>query len=503
MKKSVKLVLPAVLAIVMLAAGCSPKASTNSPAAAASNSPAASQSEAAATAAEIETSANNEVVTVKWEQLGDKPANYDTWISELNDYIGPQYGINADVDFISNADYANRSSVIVQSGEYFDMIYTNTSNYVPNVRMGAYMDISDLAKTAAPDLYKYIPEDIWEASTVDGKIYGVPTYKDCAATLVMVWDRDLTDQAGLNINDYTTFTSIVEPLTKIKDETGQPSLIVDDGGVSGLINPIYDDMGTALTAVGVRYDDTSRTAGFTLEQPDVMAGLKAIREMYQSGVINADAPTIHETPDKKPFFIAQGWVSAAKTIWGPNGDYNAEAVVMGDPIINNSTVRGSINAVYSGSKYPEQALQMLQVANLDVKVRDMFYYGLEGENFNYTADNKVEKLSTDWQVAAYAQATFFTVTPLADVEINQWDEIKELNEIAQAGTLLGFSFDTSSIETELANCRDIMSKYKAELMTGAIDPEETVAQIKAEMENVGLNNILEEAQKQIDAANFS
>ena len=102
-------------------------------------------------------------------------------------------------------------------------------------------------------------------------------------------------------------------------------------------------------------------------------------------------------------------------------------------------------------------------------------------------------------MAGYTQGTFFNVTPTDDVEFNQWDEVKELNEKAEPSVLLGFTFDPSNVQDEIANCASIMEQYKGELLTGTADPEVTVPQMMQEMRDAGFDDIVAEAQAQVDA----
>ena len=133
-------------------------------------------------------------------------------------------------------------------------------------------------------------------------------------------------------------------------------------------------------------------------------------------------------------------------------------------------------------------------------MRDLFYYGVEGDNWEYDDNGKVHKLRDDaWAMAGYTQATFFNVTQLDTDEFNQWDEVRTLNENATPSVMLGFNMDTSNIETELANCRTVWEKYKSELLTGARDPEELIPQMVTEFEQAGWQTIADEAQSQIDA----
>jgi len=444
-------------------------------------------------------STDGEVVTLKWIAVGSgMPSNYDAWRKNINAYLEDKIGVHIDTEIVSWGDWDNRRNVIVNSGEYFDILFTDMGRYLSEVQLGAYMDITELVQEKASDLYEYIPEDYWEAVKVDGKIYSVPTYKDSSMTQYIVWDKEMADKYDIDIHQYNTLDSLTEPLKKIKEGEGISPFVIDQNGV-GAIFTMYDNMGSELEPLGVRIDDESRTVVNVLEQEDIMDELKTLHTWFKEGIINPDAPTLGEPPSYRTTFIAQGWPSAAKTTWGPSMGVEAEAVKYAGPVLSNGTVRGSLNAIYSGAKNPEKAVEFLQIVNLDSYVRDAFYYGLEGDNFQYTDDGKVEKLNEDWTMAGYTQGTFFTVTPIAG-EIDQWAEVKELNEQAVGSVLLGFDLDPTNIQNELTNCRAVWNKYRSELLTGARNPEELVETITKELKAAGFDKIMEEAQNQIDAA---
>ena len=84
-------------------------------------------------------------------------------------------------------------------------------------------------------------------------------------------------------------------------------------------------------------------------------------------------------------------------------------------------------------------------------------------------------------------------------EVNQWDEVKALNDAATGSPALGFVFDTTNVTDQLANCTEIWKRYKSELLTGTIEPEAAVAEMMEEMRAAGFDEIVTEAQTQIDA----
>lgn len=64
--------------------------------------------------------------------------------------------------------------------------------------------------------------------------------------------------------------------------------------------------------------------------------------------------------------------------------------------------------------------------------------------------------------------------------------------------MLGFTFDTTEVRDQLANCSEIWQRYKSEVMTGVKDPAVVVPQIKEELMKAGWQEVVDAAQKQVD-----
>ncbi len=446
-------------------------------------------------------SSKDGVVTLKWIQVGNgMPKNYNKWLEQVNPYLEEKIGVNVDMEIVPWGDWDNRRSVIANSGEYFDILFTDQTRYNGEVSSGVFLDISDKVKEVTPDLYKMIPEDYWEAVSLNDKVYGVPTYKDSSFSEYFIWDKDVADKYGIDINSIHDFESLYPALKKIKEGEGTAPFYMSKSGAKVMIDMNFDNLSSGSQVIGVNYDDDTKTVVNPLENEDILSNLDIIHNMYKEGIINGDAPTADDTPKYHTFFMAQGWSGAAKTSWGPNyGIKNCEAVQFGETVVSNKTVQGSINAIYSGSKHPDEALKLLELINTDTKLRDWFYYGVEGEDWQYTEDNKVERLTSDWGMAGYTQGSYFTVSQQVTEEFNQWDEVKQLNENAKPSPMLGFSLDTSNIQTELANCNAVFEKYYPEFFTGAQEPRKLLETIKKELDTAGWEKIRAEAQKQVDA----
>lgn len=441
-----------------------------------------------------------DVVTLKWVMVGNgMPTNYDAWLEQINPYLAEKIGVNVEMEIIPWGDWDNRRNVIINTGEKFDIIFGNMGTYNNDVKLGAYQEITEeMLKANAQGLLDLIPANYWDACRVEGKIYAVPTYKDSSMTYYFVWDKELLDANKIDASNAHSLAEIEPILKELKDKTPNPVFPQHSNGAAYLLSE-YDGMAAGLPAIGVHMEDKDMKVVAVLEQEDVMNSLKTLHSWFKEGYINQDASTHKEGDKYNVCNVAQGWPAAAKTVWGPNMGKEAQAVQFGDTWLSNETVQGSLNSISVNCEHPDKALALLNLVNTDSMVRDWLYYGVKGDNWDYAADGRVHKNNSEWSMAGYTQGTFFNVTQLDDVDFNQWDEVKELNGKAKPSVLLGFFFDTTEVQDEIASCVEIFNRYKSEILTGTSDPEVAVPEMMKEMRDAGFDKIVEAAQAQVDA----
>ena len=457
----------------------------------------------AGSAATGDAAAADEVVSLKWVMVGNgMPDNYDEWLAQINPYLEEKIGVNIDVEVVGWGDWDNRRNVIVNTAGDYDILFTNVNTYTNDVSTGAFYDITDLIEST-PDLKASIPDDYWDAVRVGGQIYGVPTMKDSSITQFLVLANDAFEQYAPDY-DPNTFTDLTDPelteaLQAITDGSGSAAFPLSSSAATYLTYQ-YDTLGAGIIGMGVKYNDAEGKVVSIFEQPDVTEYLNLLRSWYQSGIINSDAATASEDQSYKAASIAQGWPSAAITTWGPNMGTDVTAVQWGPTIVSNDSVRGSINCISNNCANPEKALQFLELVNTDTYVRDLLYYGVEGDNWDYTDDTKtqVHKNDAEWPMAGYTQGSFFAVTPTDDFDFNQYDDVEKQNEAAEGSVLLGFSMDIEPVRDQVQNCISICERYKSELLTGTQDPATIVPQMIDELNGAGFEAVMAEAQAQVD-----
>ena len=450
---------------------------------------------------EASNSGNGEVPTLIWWTVGGTPADdFDECIAQISDYCEEKIGVRLDVKIAGWSDYDTKMNTIVNTGEYFDLMFTNNTNYSKFVNLGASTDITDMVQSVTPDLYSFIPEQVWSGAQIQGKVYAVPTYKDSSLTQFYYIDDTYVQKYNIDMTTIDSMQTLDPVVRQIKEAEGKSfyPIQLDQGSLwNGFFNN-YDGLAAGIQAIGVKIDDSSRKVVCTLEQEDIVENLKLLHSWYTAGIINPDANVLTDSGKGHMFGNAQGWPSAAVN-WavGQGIDKYIVNKVFG-PILTTETIQGSMNAVSVNSNYKEEALKVLQLINTDSKFRDMCAYGVEGNHFEYTADGFVKKIRDDWTWPSYTQGTFFILSNQEGTDPNQWDEVRKQNEEATPSVCLGFALDITNIQNEVSSVNTMWDKYKYDLLTGASDPEEKLPECIEALKDAGLDTIIAEAQKQID-----
>ncbi|WP_152392778.1 ABC transporter substrate-binding protein [Paenibacillus guangzhouensis] len=445
---------------------------------------------------------NKEVPTLVWWTIGGQvPNNFSKAIDAMNAYTAEKIGVKIDIKVASWGEWDTKINTIVNTGEPFDIMFTNSGKYSKQVAMGAFADLTDIVQSETPELYKFIPQKVWEGTKIGGKYYSVPTYKDSSLTQYWVYDDKYVQKYNIDINSIKTLQDLDKPLHAIKAGEGKsfyPLPMTQSEGLNGFFND-YDDLTLGFAPIGVKADDASRTVVSVLEQPDVMANLKLLHQWYQDGIINPDAPTKTENQKGRPFFAAQAF-PGAEVSWQINDAVQKYDMVQHyGPIYTTSTIQGSLNAISANSKYKKEALKYLELVNTDPKLRNMLAFGELGVDYsNVDGEKVIERTSDTWPLAAYTQGTFFNMAVTKGAPVDQWDQVKKLNDAATSSTILGFALDIGNLQTEVANCQAVWDKYKYELITGASDPEKMIPKITAELKSAGMDTIMKTAQEQIN-----
>ena len=75
----------------------------------------------------------------------------------------------------------------------------------------------------------------------------------------------------------------------------------------------------------------------------------------------------------------------------------------------------------------------------------------------------------------------------------------EQNKIAKTSPAMGFTFDSSKLNTQYTAVKNAISQYLPGLLCGSVDPNTELAKFDQALQDAGYQDILNAKQEQLDA----
>ena len=427
----------------------------------------------------------------------------------VNDYIRGKIGAEIEFVRVDSGAYNQKLKTMLASNEQFDLMYDAIGHgYVEHARNGALMPLDDLIHEYAPETYKLVPEALWEAAKVDGKIYGSMNYQIIGRKHGYVYDKALVEKYGFDAENAKTLEDIEPFLAAIKENEGPewiPFGALNQGFWSTMLTQMgFDPIVSTITPGMVRIDDPTNTVINQFESKEFEDYCRTMSEFYKKGYIKKDAATITNAIDVLQMGktgmiynnIKPGGQTAASTRMGGK---DVLQVVTADAFANTDFAAATLTVIGKNCKDPVKAMKFIELLNTDKYLYNLLCFGIEGKHYNKTGENRVELIPDSGYNpnSAWMWGCQFNAYLLPDQDDNVWEETKALNESARVSNIMGFCFDNTNVKSEIAQCSAVVAEFMPALGTGAMNWEEKLNEFKAKLKTAGVDTIIAEQTRQI------
>ena len=410
-------------------------------------------------------------------------------------------------------DYFQQVSLAVQSGEGLD-VYSSLGDLPQRVSQNEFVDISSMIDQDAPEAKEIVGEDFLKATTIDGKLYGIPAYKGVALAPNLVYRSDIMEEIGVDPASIKSLNELTDVFAKVKEKyPDMVPLVPVQTGTVGLITTLsdVDFLGDSyLLPVAVLEGDNTNVVNF-YETQTFTDLVTLAREWYDKGYILKDAAT---TTSSALELIGSGKGFSYIAAYGGNEAYNQIAaqsgqpikmVRLGQPYLSTSNVNALTWGVSTLSKNPDAALKFINLLFSDKDLINLVIYGLENRDYvKVDADHVKYPDGQDASMVPYTSQLSCGVvgnqfiqyqmegTDMADLQV-MLDE----NKNSAMSPAMGFTFDSSSVSNEYAAVTNVINQYLPGLITGSMDPAE-ITNFQDKLKAAGIDKIVEAKQQQLD-----
>ena len=443
--------------------------------------------------------------------VSDRPSGQDVVDAKINEILKEKLNCTLKINWLGWAEYSNKYPLLFSSGEEFDMAYCATwLNFASLAQKGAFKNLDELWPTYAPDNFAATTEAAKEQATVGGHYYCVPTQLATYTAYGPIYRGDLVEGSSWD-GKMETFEDIEEYCDIVK-ETHPEIEPLDQYSTKPVWSFIYMlNKGYNPFDNGLRYmwyDPTEENPKvFNMsEYEGTPEFLEMMGRWNEKGFYSKSA--LSDTDSQK---FQNG--KAALQVHNIDA-YKMQAILNPDRDIHYSNIAKDVAhlpftqdcmVISNTSKNPERAMAFWNLLTTDQELFDAFMYGVEGTTYELDDKGDYNMLDSDLygESAMWAART----NELSRNQIGTPDDYNTLKETLENTITPGqgserfaaFVFDTTSIETELAACNNVDQQYWWPLELGYTDAETGLAEYTEKMKAAGIDRIMEEAQKQLDA----
>jgi len=472
------------------------------------------------------------VLDMYWIGNGDTDAR--AAVEEaVNAYIEPLIDAKVNFKIYGWGEWDDNALVALQIGDKADIFFTaEWKFYMRTVKQDLFMPLSDpngpygdLLAQYGQDILTSMSPSFILGTQIDGVNYAVPTNKELCVPNGWVYNVDAAAELGFDpslltqpITDYTTMEPYVsmEPyLAKYLELYPDRYPIVTDGGDGrGPWTPNFADGIDELISMlwNPNEDGTWDETIYSKWESDITIDFaKLMYDWNQKGYINPDAVLEQYSDDalNQGRALLQPMPLKGFNIKGVelmNASGNPDLVL--DEIYGNMKVAhtqdtsGSMFAIPVTSEDPVKAMQFLNLMHSDPVLVNMMLYGVEGLHWELEEDGRVNILDSNWYGAhagawTVGDVLLQHVTNKEDPEKNRL--LVEYADDALSHVSLGFRFDQTPVNDEIAALRALIKGYNRAILTGSVDPEVAIPEYVEMLKQAGLDTVIAEVQAQYDA----
>lgn len=443
----------------------------------------------------------------------------------LNAYLDSiNESFHVDLEPVDGFNYVNTVDMAMLGNSTID-VFCPFSGLPQAINGNKMLSLNDYLDNELAGAVEVMGKQFLTSSTVNGNVYALPCYK--GMILIDYWcvRKDIFDQTGLDPNGTYDLDAISDALAKMQAICPDiPAIAGRLGATNGntlLLESYLGDEGNyeyaPLTGGAAAFGDSTTVENY-YESEMFTELVNRAYAWNQAGYVPADASI--ETEDATnlvnadralSFFIEYGYERETVENSANNGRNNYEmyAIPVAKDILTSDFIYWGIA---HSCQHPSEAARFLNMLYTDETLLNLIIFGIEGEDYVITDDTGVVDAIT-WPDGMTMETVPYTAALSCGILGNQFimhamegstnvsdvSFMKENMDNAKYSSLFGFSFDTTAVANEVSAVNTVVSQYLPGLACGELNPAEYLPKFQAELKTAGIDSIVAEAQKQVDA----
>lgn len=449
-------------------------------------------------------------LTVASFTLTETPKDLQLVQDEINKKLLEKINAKINWQVITAGSWSQKINLMLASGEKLDLLPVQGASFSSSVSKGQIIELDDLLNKYGQGIKAAVGEDYLKAGKVNGKIYAVTPVKALTAGYGLKIKKEYVDKYNINTSKVKSFEDYGDIFKTIKDKEPNSSPLLMQAGKT--VTVIDRSVGLDLLGDGF---GVLLNGGADLkvvdwfETPEYAQRLKTVRNWYNAGYLMKDVATQTQPISSLlkagtgSTYFGKIFATSAASESLSNGVELVEIPFI-DSFSSSDNVQTAQWAIPINSKTPDKAMQFLNLMYTDADIINLMDYGIEGKHYVKEADGRIgypqgiDAKNIGYSNAVWLLGNSFISNTWKTSSLDANKREADLNKSAVKSKAMGFSFDSSSLQTELAALNSVTDQYKIGLESGSFDPDKMLPEFIAKLKTAGIDKVIAEKQKQLD-----
>ena len=456
---------------------------------------------------------------------GDQPTGWETVLSAVNKKLQAEKNLTLQIQWIGWTNYGNETLLKYTSGEHFDASIDATWLHITQlIADKALLPLDSYINSGKyPNLQATISQQVWSSNMFSGKTYGIPEVNAAGGVLGMMTRKDLADKYGITISTYEDFERYLYAVKQ--HESGMIPFGLDNGYVTSAPQLFNRTWWHQQPYPAVSLSGFLPPYGFIplanphasiqpfWELPGFADFLQTVRKYYQDGVLNHDVLSV----DKNEIYSLYGQGKYAAAQAGSDGlatsEYGAtltnvsgsalELVMpfsQANPKPASSFLANNILVINKNAANPEALLALQDWLSIQAN-HDLLEYGVSGKDWQPVGAKQftmLDKYNFPGYVASWRATLERTPSNMLPSDQKWFSFSQDASNFTPIPTA-AFQFDPTAVKTQVAQLNAAFTQYALPLFAGSVDPTSGLSKLQKAFDQAGINQVLQESQKQLTA----
>ena len=430
---------------------------------------------------------------IQWYLMSDAQSDVASVENALNEYLKDKINATVKINCLPSAQYTKKLGTMINAGEYFDLAFVArwALDYIGNSRAGAYYDITDHLDTYLKDMTATVGKDKLKYSYVDGRLYGLPVYKEMATQYGWIYRKDIAEKYNIDMSKYKTFEELEPVLKMVKENEPDMKYPIDWGYGNG--DP------ACLVFVAANVFKNGAYGGKPVNMyatKEYRAALDVAHDFYNKGYIRPDILTATDQTSRmsegKTFVMLNPLKPGKVQELFKDSKYEFEQVGIHAPMVDYLAGTGSMQAISATSKNPARVMKFLNLLYTDPVVKNLVTHGVEGKHYKKIDEKTVQPIkgsgydlySSTWEIS-----NVFLDYLVTEDDPQKLEKLKEFNDSAEdfeVNAYLPPEVKDPERKQRQTNITNTVNDYVKQLQLGVVDVDSTLKEFLERLDKVGM-----------------